>query len=410
MAKLSLPLLLTVAGAVVVSACSLPEPDDDSAVQDESALTQTEAQSCKGTLRTTDTLNVRRGPGTTFAKAESGALLAGTAVTLHESQKDASGNAAPDPWVRLGDDEGGARWVHAGYLRCEGANAPPGGGGADTTSCADLVTAWKSAATEAVGFIGCSTANKTCGGVRKNNQYESAIVKSYGYLACGLVSAAAAVPASKRLEEIAAVRAAAGEGYGPKSGIQPHDLARAMGTRYPEGAVKDLDRQSLLSLHQAVGRGDLVVADFLATEAGGRSVVTTTGKTFAHFARVVGLDPETSTVFVENSLSPSGDSVYVVDAATFCEAWKTPEVAAAQKPSGVALDAVSRWVAVVAADAVDGKGRGCAGLENGPYCGESIGAKRGVLYECANDAARVVSECVRGCNVAPPGTPDSCAP
>lgn len=411
MAKLSLPLLLTAVGAVVVSACSLPEPDDDSAVQDESALTQAEAKSCMGTLTTTDTLNVRRGPGTQFAKASSGALLAGTAVTLHPSQLDASGQAAPEPWVRLPDDSDGPRWVHAAYLRCDGATpTPPGGSTSDATSCADLVSAWKAAASESVGYVGCSKANKTCGGIRKNDQYEPAIVKSYGYLACGLVSAASAVPSSKRLDEIAAVRAAAAKAYGPKSGIQPHDLARAMSTRYAAGAVKDLDRQSLVALHEAVGRGDLVVADFRAIEAGGRSVVTTAGKTFAHFARVVGLDPVTATVYLENSLSPRGDSVYVVDAATFCEAWKTPEIDAAQKPAGVALDPVSRWVAVVDADAVDAKGRGCAGLEDGPYCGESIGAKRGVLYDCANDAARVVEECARGCRVAPPGSPDSCAP
>jgi hypothetical protein len=47
---------------------------------------------------------------------------------------------------------------------------------------------------------------------------------------------------------------------------------------------------------------------------------------------------------------------------------------------------------------------------NGAYCGGSIGGDANVLYNCQNMATASSTTCAAGCQMAPPGTPDSCAP
>jgi hypothetical protein len=55
----------------------------------------------------------------------------------------------------------------------------------------------------------------------------------------------------------------------------------------------------------------------------------------------------------------------------------------------------------------------CVAAANGFYCGQSnqfSGGKKDVLYDCENGATKTATPCAYGCNVAPPGTPDSCNP
>ncbi len=51
-----------------------------------------------------------------------------------------------------------------------------------------------------------------------------------------------------------------------------------------------------------------------------------------------------------------------------------------------------------------------AGSGNGLYCGGPIGGDPNVLYNCQNGSAASQTTCPAGCTVMPPGTPDACTP
>ncbi|MEZ4219384.1 MAG: GH25 family lysozyme [Polyangiaceae bacterium] len=46
---------------------------------------------------------------------------------------------------------------------------------------------------------------------------------------------------------------------------------------------------------------------------------------------------------------------------------------------------------------------------NGPYCGQSLGADPGTLYNCQNGTTTGSTLCPKGCTVMPPGQADTCA-
>lgn len=296
-------------------------------------------------------------------------------------------------------------------LGCGGSRAEPSAArsgeheGADPAACADLVASWRRARTTPVGFAACLTSPRDCG-LRKNSQYDEEITEPHGKMACGLIASSSAVLRPSRVAEVAAIRALAGDAYTSSTGIQPRPLAAALRARYPAPAVAERDRASLVDLHDALAAGDAVIVDFLAIERDGRSRLTAAGSTFAHFGRVLALDPVSGRVFIENSLTPADESVYAVDAATFCEAWRLPEVRAVEHPPPP-LDPVSRWFVTIGREAVDARGRTCNGLPSGSYCGAEIAAERSTLYACDGDRAVATERCARGCVGGPPGR---CAP
>jgi hypothetical protein len=181
---------------------------------------------------------------------------------------------------------------------------------------------------------------------RKVSQYVPQVVEAYGFNACGLVAAAAALGGAQWFPLARQIRAVSGDAYGPQTGIQPSPYARALGTVFGTEAVSEHNAWSLCDLYVALERSDTVIVDLqVGSFANERpEMPTTVPPNYAHFARVLGLDLTLETVYIENTLK--GDSAYwTVPLDTFWEVWQHPETQVSIRAPNP--EDVTRWAVVV---------------------------------------------------------------
>ncbi len=197
----------------------------------------------------------------------------------------------------------------------------------------------------------------------KVSQYLPKVTSAYGFNACGLVAAAAALAKESWLPLAAEIRTAGGDAYGPGSGIQPSPYANALRQVFGAEAVAEENEWTLCVLHQALHEGAVVIVDIQvgSTLNERREQPTTQAPDYAHFARVLGVDLEAEMIYVENTLG--GEAAYwPLTLPTFWEVWKHPETAVSVRAPNP--EDVPRWAVII-----QPQGASIAGERNGgkPY-------------------------------------------
>jgi len=165
----------------------------------------------------------------------------------------------------------------------------------------------------------------------------------YGRNACGLVAAAAALGGAEWTTLVDRIADAAEVSYRPSAGIQPTPYAAALQDVFGAERVAALDRGSLGALHQQLEAGRVVIADVKVNRRTGRPAGH--GPSYAHFARVLGIDAEAGEVYLENTLY--GAAYWTVPFETFMAAWQYPETTATMIPDPLAAEPVTRWAVAI---------------------------------------------------------------
>ena len=183
---------------------------------------------------------------------------------------------------------------------------------------------------------------------------------NFGFNACGLVASAQAVSrsnASANLDSIInrmhhirsnAVRPDGSTAYHPATGIQPSDLHKALRSSGME--VSAHNRWHLTGLYQALADGDIVIVDLRVNRE--YETPSTEPETFAHFARVLGMDIDEQLIYIENTLNQrEGVSYWTLTFDEFLEVWEYPETRATSRPSlkdpSVREENVTRWALII---------------------------------------------------------------
>jgi hypothetical protein len=180
----------------------------------------------------------------------------------------------------------------------------------------------------------------------KVSQYLPEITSVYGFNACGLVAAAAALGGAGWLPLAAEIRTASGDAYGPKSGIQPSPYANALQQVFGTEAVTEENEWTFCAMHQALHENAVIIVDI---QVGSRlnerrEQPTTQAPDYAHFARVLGVDLEAEMIYVENTLG--GQAVFwPLPLLEFWEVWKHPETAVSVRAPNP--EDVTRWAVII---------------------------------------------------------------
>jgi len=160
----------------------------------------------------------------------------------------------------------------------------------------------------------------------KVSQYRPEITRQYGFDACGLVAAAAALQPGDWVSLVGKIRAASGDAYGPRTGIQPSPYVLALRRVFPDKQVLEENQWSLCGLYEAIRGQEVVIVDIQVGSAQNRQAEVPTARppNYSHFARVLGLDVTAGKVFVENTLRGSS-SYWELSLRRFWDVWLYPE-------------------------------------------------------------------------------------
>ncbi len=164
-----------------------------------------------------------------------------------------------------------------------------------------------------------------------------------GKNACGFVAAAAALGGEDWTALVSELAAAAGTDYHPDTGIQPSKYVTALQKVFGAESVEVKNSSSLSELYQQLAAGNIVIVDLKVNA--NFEVPSTTPPTYAHFARVLGIDLTQQEVYIENTID--GDPYWIVSFATFDQAWQSPEVSSTRIPDPQHAEAVTRWMVVI---------------------------------------------------------------
>jgi hypothetical protein len=209
---------------------------------------------------------------------------------------------------------------------------------------------------------------------RSYTQYTPDIVSpeagNFGGNSCGLISAAQAVVVSQNpsvagtprgfnavvtlMSQIRA-KAVSPDGrptYQPETGIQPSHLVQALrsspvGDQYEVTAMNDW---TLGLMYQALQEGRIVIVDVQVRKE--TQSPSTTPETFAHFARVLGMDLDKQEIYLENTLDQrDGKSYWTLSFEDFMVVWRYPETQATLKPgeddATIREENVTNWAMVL---------------------------------------------------------------
>lgn len=163
--------------------------------------------------------------------------------------------------------------------------------------------------------------------------------ENIGYNACGLIAIAAATGAKGDELKIIVNKLlnAAGSDYSGESGIQPSKLILAVTKVFPSNNIVAHNKWSLEEMYISLEKNQKVITDFLVEK--GTEIPSASGTTYAHFARVIGMNVDTQQIQIQNTLS--GGAYWNISFKTFWDAWQNPERNATIKPSYT--EDVTRW-------------------------------------------------------------------
>ena len=165
----------------------------------------------------------------------------------------------------------------------------------------------------------------------------------FGRVACGPMAAAVAMGGDDWPALLDAIVAAAGDDYGPRTGIQPTPYAAALRRVFGWWRIEAYDGATLGTLYHVLRSGRVVIVDVKVDDA--RGVPAGDGATYAHFARVLGMDVDAGEIYLENTLE--GPPVWTVTFETFLAAWRRPETTATIPFDPGALEDVDRWAVAI---------------------------------------------------------------
>ena len=182
----------------------------------------------------------------------------------------------------------------------------------------------------------------------KVSQYRPEITAAYGFNACGLVAAGAALGGSDWVAATDRIRTASGDAYAAESGIQPSPYAGALRRVLGRASVREENAWTLCALVEALQQGEVVIVDI---QVGSRlneppEWPTTAPPNYAHFARVLGVDVGQQRIYIENTLG--GEAAYWdLSLAQFWAVWIHPEIAVSVRAPNP--EDVTRWAVVLRA-------------------------------------------------------------
>ncbi len=209
---------------------------------------------------------------------------------------------------------------------------------------------------------------------RSFSQYNPAIASqqggNFGQNACGLIAPAQAVvvTANTRMAGtsqgfnavyalMTQIRAQANRpgsppAYQGATGIQPSDLvnalrASAIGDRY---TITARNSWTLAEMYQSLLDGRIVIVDILVRQQ--NEIPSTTPDTFAHYARVLGIDIDRQQIYLDNTLGQQdGKSYWTLSLSNFMAVWQHPETQATIRPSqvdpSIQEENVNHWALVM---------------------------------------------------------------
>ncbi len=180
----------------------------------------------------------------------------------------------------------------------------------------------------------------------KVSQYRPEITSQYGFDACGLVAAAAALQPGNWVPLVGTIRAASGDAYGPRTGIQPSPYVVALRRVFSDTQVLEENQWSLCALYEAIQGQAIVIVDIQVGSSENRlaEVPTARSPNFSHFARVLALDVGAGKVFVENTLRGSL-SYWELSLRGFWDVWIYPETAVSIRAPFP--EEVTRWAVLI---------------------------------------------------------------
>lgn len=120
----------------------------------------------------------------------------------------------------------------------------------------------------------------------------------------------------------------------PLSGIQPFEYVAALEGAFGFDGVRSLNRGSLGELYRELDAG---IVDIQVNERSNRP--SGAWPTYAHCARVLGVDVDAGEIYLENTLR--GAAYWIVPLPTFVEAWLLPELSSSRPVRRA--DAANRW-------------------------------------------------------------------
>jgi hypothetical protein len=180
----------------------------------------------------------------------------------------------------------------------------------------------------------------------KVSQYLPEVIGAYGFNACGLVAAAAAMGQGDWLPLAAQIRAASGDAYTARTGIQPSPYANALARVFGVESVREENEWSLCSLYKALLDGTVVIVDIQVGSGQNTLAETPTSEPpdYAHFARVLGIDLEMEKAYIENTLQ--GEHAYwELSLQEFWRVWRYPETDVSIRAPNP--EEVSRWAVII---------------------------------------------------------------
>ncbi len=167
--------------------------------------------------------------------------------------------------------------------------------------------------------------------------------QGFGRDACGLVAAATAMGGNDWVSLVGKIAQAAGKDYSAHAGIQPSKYVAALQKVFGAENVTAMNASTPDELYQALQAGKIVIVDIKVNAT--RVFPAADRPTYAHFARVLGIDLAKQEIYIANTLK--GNSYWAVSLADFEKAWELPETSASLVPDPQHAEAVTNWAVVL---------------------------------------------------------------
>lgn len=134
--------------------------------------------------------------------------------------------------------------------------------------------------------------------------------------------------------------------------IQPSLLAKAVGSVLGPDKVSEQNEWTVEEMYDALIESKIVIVDILVGSGKQddptlQEFPTTQSPNYAHFARVLGIDPVGNTIYLENTLALQSGEYWEVSKASFQQIWESPEVNATSGPKEEDREPVTRWAMTI---------------------------------------------------------------
>lgn len=214
------------------------------------------------------------------------------------------------------------------------------------TSTADpLIQQRELAAYVRANKLSTSIAQLNLGTLSKISQYTDidSSANGFGYNACGLVAAAAALGSEDWPRLVGVIADAAGDNYSLDAGIQPSKYVAALQKVFGLEHVVAMNSSTLGDMYRALSEGKIVIVDIQVNAL--TELPSVDDPNYAHFARILGIDVSKHEIYIQNTLS--GDSYWTLSLTNFVRVWDHPETTVSLIPDPQNAEPVTRWMVIL---------------------------------------------------------------